>query len=255
MSINIAIANQKGGVGKTTTVIDLAASLAALKKKVLVVDLDQSGNLTTYVDADTSMPSIYNVLNADVPISDSLQKIGKYSFIASSKELSKGERQFVDYDDIFLLKDVIDAVGDEYDFVLIDNGPSRSILLTMSYVAADYIISPTDCDDGSIDGIKEVYADLQEIRAKKRPISKAKLLGILLTKYERTIMHQEAENTIEEIANETDDKPFVMTIRKAITASESKSARESMQEYQHNSNPAADYRAVAKMIVKKTGVK
>ncbi|MBO4913128.1 MAG: ParA family protein, partial [Butyrivibrio sp.] len=178
-----------------------------------------------------------------------------YSFIASSKELSKAERQFVDYDDIFLLKDVIDAVGDEYDFVLIDNGPSRSILLTMSYVAADYIISPTDCDDGSIDGIKEVYADLQEIRAKKRPISKAKLLGILLTKYERTIMHQEAENTIEEIANETDDKPFVMTIRKAITASESKSARESMQEYQHNSNPAADYRAVAKMIVKKTGVK
>ena len=127
----IATLNQKGGVGKTTSTIELGNALALKNKKVLIIDLDQQGNLTKYVNAQTNLPNIYDVLQAKKPIAEAIQTCGRVDIIASSKELSKADKEFVEHDDIFLLEDVVELIKDKYDFVFIDNGPARS---TFNYV-------------------------------------------------------------------------------------------------------------------------
>ena len=192
MGVVVAITNQKGGVGKSTSAESLSNVIAAKKKKVLLIDLDQQGNLSKYVGADLSKPTIYDVLNAEKPIADAIQKCGRIDIITSSKELSKSDKEFGEHDDIFLLADVIELIKDKYDYIFIDNGPARSTLLTMAYVASDYIIIPTEVDDGSMDGVDEVNNDIIKYRQGKRPITKAKIAMLLLNRYENTVMHQNA---------------------------------------------------------------
>ncbi len=250
----IAVINQKGGVGKTTSTIELANAIAAKKKKVLVVDLDQQCNLTKYVGAVTNVPTIYEVLLAKEPIAAAIQKCGRIDVIAASKELSKADKEFVEHDDIFLLSDTLDIVKNKYDVIFIDNGPARSTLLTMAYVASDNIIIPAEADDGSVDGVEEVFADIIRYRQGKRPITKAKVSMILLNRYENTIMHQNTRETLEEKGESYPDNPSVVTIRKGIAATESKSFRQAIMDYDPNGNVASDYQRVAKRLIKEVGI-
>ena len=249
----IAIVNQKGGVGKTTTVIEIAHILSEDGYRVLAIDFDSQANFTTYLGEDkTSDNNIFRVLNADIPVEDAIKHVDGYDFICGSKALSKSDKTFIEYDDVFLLSDVLESVRDKYDFVLIDNGPSRSTLLTMSYVASDYIVVPCSCDDGGTDGVEEVYNDLQEMRSARHTISHARILGIILTAYEKTNMHADAWDRIEQLQNNIEEKPFIDKVRKAITVSEAKTARESLQQYDKYSNPAMDYRRIVKEIIERT---
>jgi chromosome partitioning protein len=247
----LGIVNQKGGVGKTTSTIELASAFAINKKKVLVIDLDQQGNLTKYVGADLEVPTIFDVLQAECATVDAIQTCGLFDVITSSKELSKADRTFTEYEDLFLLEDVIKPVIDNYHYILIDNGPSRSTLLTMAYVASDGIVIPTEADDGSIDGILEVINDIAKVRDGKHPLSHAKVELLLLNKFENTVMHLSAKETLEGISEDMADKPLVGTIRKSIIASESKSFRQSIQEYAPKNNAAEDYRDVAKKLARR----
>nr|WP_297704091.1 ParA family protein [uncultured Butyrivibrio sp.] len=251
----IGVINQKGGVGKTTATIELANTIAAKKKKVLVIDLDQQGNLTKYVGADTSVPTIFEVLQAEKPVNEAIQQCGRIDVIASSKELSRADKVFTEHDDIFLLKDVIEVVMDDYDVIFIDNGPARSTLLTMAYVAADYIVIPAEADDGSIDGVEEVYNDVIKNRQGKRPITSAKLAMLLLNRYENTIMHQNVKENLEEMSGRFEDHPIVVTIRKGIVATESKSFKQAIIDYDPKSNVSEDYQKAAKKLLKEVGVK
>lgn len=245
----IGVINQKGGVGKTTCTIELANAAAAKKNKVLVIDLDQQGNLSKYVGTDTEVPSIYEVLQADKPINEAIQKCGRVDVIASSKELSKADKEFVEHDDIFLLADVIDMVRENYDLIFIDNGPARSTLLTMAYVASDYVVIPAEADDGSMDGVDEVESDIIRYRQGKRPITKAKIIMLLLNRYENTIMHQNTKEDLEARSEKFDDHPCVVTIRKGIAATESKSFKQPIMDYDPNGNVTTDYKvAVKKML-------
>ncbi len=251
----IGVINQKGGVGKTTATIELANALAGNKRKVLVIDLDQQGNLSKYVDADTGLPSIYEVLQAKNAIADAIQTCGRIDVIASSKELSKADKEFVEHDDIFLLEDVIEIIKGQYDLIFIDNGPARSTLLTMSYVASDYIVIPAEADDGSIDGVDEVYNDIIKYRQGKRPITNAKIAMLLLNRYEITIMHQNVKEHLEEKEAAFEDHPCVATIRKGIAATESKSFKEPIMDYDPNGNVANDYKTVAQKLWRQIGGK
>lgn len=257
--ITIVVANQKGGVGKTTSVIDIAAALAEHRKKVLVIDLDQSRNLSKYMRYDPERKTINEVLRAECNAIDAIQHMEDFGFdlIASSPALSRADRDFVDAEDPYLLADVIDILRNDpsvkYDYVLVDNSPSRSILLTMSYVAADQILIATDCDEGSIDGCKEIYADVEKLRSSRHALSHARILGIILTRAERiTSIYKVAREEVEEIAASIPEKPFVMDVRKAAIASEAKFFKVPIRVRDKNSNPALDYDEIAKEIIKRT---
>lgn len=249
----VGVINQKGGVGKTTCTIELANAVASKKKKVLVIDLDQQGNLSKYVGADLSVPTIYDVLQAEKPIADAIQKCGRIDVIASSKELSKADKEFVEYDDIFLLQDVIELVKDSYDVIFIDNAPARSTLLTMAYVASDHIVIPAEADDGSIDGVEEVHNDIIKYRQGKRHITEAKISMLILNRYENTIMHQNAKENLEDKSDSYEDHPIIATIRKGIAASECKCFKEAVIDYDSNSNLASDYQLAAKKLISQIG--
>lgn len=249
----IGVINQKGGVGKTTCTIELANAVALKKKKVLVIDLDQQGNLSKYVGADISAPTIYEVLQAEKPISEAIQTCGRIDVIISSKELSKADKEFVEHDDIFLLADVIELVKDKYDVIFIDNAPARSTLLTMSYVASDHIVIPAEADDGSIDGVDEVHNDIIKYRQGKRPITEAKISMLILNRFENTIMHQNAKEKLEEKSDAFSDHPIIATIRKGIAASECKCFKQAVIDYDSNSNLASDYQLAAKKLISQIG--
>ena len=250
----ISIANQKGGVGKTTTTIELAKIFTDEGKRVLVVDLDQQGNLTEYSGIEEEQNnSIYEVLNADKAIQDVVRKskIG-FSVIPASAKLSKSDRTFVDNEDVYLLDDALKMVEKDFDLVFLDNSPSRNILLTMSYVASDYILIPTEGDSGSIKGITAVEADLKKLRGGRNSLSHARILGLILTKRENTIVHDVAVETMKEIAEkDIEGTPFVAYVRKSIIVSEIKAEQISLQQYKRSSVPSRDYQTIAEMIMER----
>lgn len=248
----IVIANQKGGVGKTTTAIEIAAALSLQKKRVLLIDLDQQGNLSRYVGADNRKASIYDALHGKVKIQNAIQRTEICDVITSSPELSKADREFVDADDVFLLADLIDFVKEEYDYIVLDNNPSRNVLLTMAYVAGQYVIVPSECDAGSLDGIAAINRDIVKLRDGRMSFSKARIIGLVLTKTERTVMHSVAGEELERIAELVGGDPFILNVKKSIVVSECKKVCQSLQQYAKWSAPAMDYRKIAEEIVRRT---
>ena len=250
MPEKIAVANQKGGVGKTTTCIELAFTLKDAGQKVLLIDLDQQGNLSDYLNADRKKPTIYECLHAKCAIIEATQNCKGVDIITSSPALSKADREFIDTDDMFLLSDLIEATSDNYDYVIIDNSPSRSVLLNMSYVAADYVLIPSECDAGSLNGVTQINRDIIKLRDGRVSYSHARIIGVVLTKYENTIMHQTAVESLKEITDEIDPNIFIAKIRKSIVVSECKTLKMPLQAYNKYSNPAIDYRNLSKQIMK-----
>jgi len=192
----IAVANQKGGVAKSTTCWEVGTCLKDLGYKVLVIDFDQQSNLTGYVNADRTKPSIYDCLKAEESIEDAIQETEDFDFIPASEKLSKADKEFSAPEDIYLLKELLKFIENDYDFAIIDNSPSRNSLLNMSYIAADYMIIPTECDTGSIDGIDAIYGDLTKYR--RINWTNAKVVALILTKFENTAMHTLALEQLEE---------------------------------------------------------
>ncbi len=251
MTQTICIANQKGGVGKTTSTIELGASLAGEKKRVLVIDFDQQRNLSKYVGADLTKPSIYQVLNGECTVYDAIQRTGNdFDMIPASDELSLSDIKFSDpMEDIYLLSDVIEMIKKDYDYVLIDNSPSRNILLQMSYVAADWIIMPTESDIGSIDGIYAIYSDVEKFKKNRNKLSHAEFLGFILNKYEKTNIYNIAVENLEIARDKINPNAFIMKVRKASAASEAKTMMQSIQKYKRHSTTAIDYRKIAQKII------
>lgn len=252
--ITISVANQKGGVGKTTTSIELAAALTKAGKKILLIDFDQQSNLTKYVGLTGEKPTIDEVLSGTGTIEDAIRSAGDYDVITSTESLSSADRRYIGAQDIFLLSDIRDIIGEQYDYdyMIIDNSPARNVLLNMAYIASDYIIIPTECDQGSIDGIMAIDEDIRKFRDGKRSFSKARIMGFILTKYEKTIMHSESFRELEEIRDRLEPEAFIMPVRKSIVVSETKLMHEPLQKSYKDSNPARDYRAVAKEIIRRT---
>lgn len=252
MTKTIMVSNQKGGVGKTTTTLELGAIYARKGKRVLVIDLDGQVNLSMYVNAkydDKNIPTIRDVLleikeilkhseperdedtddgEEDI-ITKSIQTTSEgFDIIAGHRNLSNALAEFSDITDVFLLKELISCLED-YDYILIDSAPARSPLLNMGYVAANYCLILTEADKASQDGVRQVVTDIKLL--KKSNMSDIVVLGILLNKNEDLKNQEEAYEDLCAFGKTNDCMPFETIISKAAGATTAKNMYKSIHAY------------------------
>ena len=184
----IAIANRKGGVGKTTTTVNVATAMAAAGKKVLVVDLDPQGNATTSMCINKSgrMASSYEVLLGEKRISEAVvwTEIPNFSLVPSSPDLAGAEVELVEIENReFALKKALFKDAVNYDYILIDCPPSLSLVTINALVAADAVIVPLQCEFLALEGITDLIRNINQIKKKFNP--KLELQGVVLTMYDK----------------------------------------------------------------------
>lgn len=248
----IVIANQKGGVGKTTTSVNLSAYLGDLKKKVLLIDCDPQGNTTSGIgiEKENTENSIYDVLIENISLKESIipTKYKNLSICPSSVELSGAEIELVSVKNReFLLKNAIEEIKEDYDFIIVDCPPSLGLITLNAYAAANSVIIPIQCEYYALEGLGQLTNTISTI---KQGINKEiEIEGILLTMFDKrtnlsTLVYDEVKKFFP-------DKIFKTVIPRNVRLSEAPSFGEAIISYDKLSKGAFAYKALAKEIIKK----
>ena len=250
MSVVIVIANQKGGVGKTTTTINLGAALAELERRTLLMDMDPQSALSGAVGLDSNNLSrtIYDVLvDSGVPIRAIIRQIRPNLEVAPSNiDLAAAEIELVSaMGREYILKEVVAPVRDEYDYVLIDAPPSLGLLTVNALTASNDVIIPLQCEYLALRGMRFLLETIEKVKTKLNP--DLEIRGILPTMYNTRTLH--AQEVVEEIRSMFGDKVFDVVIRSSIRFAEAPLAHKPILEYDPDHAGAMAYRQLAEVIV------
>ncbi|MDH6366654.1 MULTISPECIES: AAA family ATPase [Breznakia] len=248
----IAISNQKGGVGKTTTAINLASGLGYLGKKVLLVDFDPQGNATQGVGAnnDDSKLSVYNLIMEDYEVDQMRKKLVNppIDLIPANISLAGADLQMVQYETgkEELLKNKLDKVKDEYDFIIIDCPPSLGLLNTNALTAADSVIIPVQCEYYALEGLMQLLLTIRLVQQLFNP--NLEVEGVVLTMFDaRTKLSLEVQ---QEVRKHFKDKVYKSFIPRNVRLSESPSRGMSIFEYDVRCEGAKAYAGLASEVEK-----
>ena len=239
----IAIANQKGGVAKTTTTAALGAGLKQKGFRVLTIDADPQGNLSDSVGADNrTSDTVYELLKNEVEAADAIQHLEVFDIIPANIMLAGAEQEISQIGKEQRMKERIASVMDRYDYIIVDTPPSLGLLTINAFTAADEVIIPTTAGIFAASGIVQLFETIKNVR--KYCNSKIRIAGVLLTRFNpRTNTNQDMRELTEKIANSMEAELFKTFIRSSVVVEEAQVRKEDILTYKEKSTVAEDYKA------------
>ena len=239
----IAVANQKGGVAKTTTTAAMAAGLKKRGFRVLAIDADPQGNLSDSIGADNrTKDTIHEVLEQKVKAEDAVQHLEICDVIPANIMLAGAEQELSQLGKEMRMKETLESVMGSYDYIIIDTPPSLGILTINAFTVADEVIIPSTAGIFAASGILQLFDTITNVR--KYCNKKLKIAGVLLTKYNpRSNNNQDMKELTEKIASSMEADLFKTYIRSSVVVEEAQARQEDLFSYKAKSTVAEDYNA------------
>lgn len=253
MGCIIAISNQKGGIGKTTTATALTEALSIAGYSVLLIDADPQGNATATAGIiGTGTPTLREVLTGTTPAQAAIVRslTLQADILPSSPMLAAIDKELGDAPGReYRIKETIAEQAAAYDFIIIDTPPALGTLTVNALTAADYLIIPTTADNYALMGIGQLYLTISAVKKYCNPA--LKIAGLLITRHSaRTVLSRELAEAVEQTAAAMGTHSFLTAIREGVAVREAQAQRMGLFQHAPNSKPAADYKSFAEEVIK-----
>ncbi len=226
----LVFANQKGGVGKTTSAVNLGAYIAEKGRRVLLIDFDPQGNLSSSVGADTEKPGVYEIITDEADLQSTIQStsVQNLDVIPSNINLTGATVELVDHEDReFILKKALEGFNSGYDYIFIDCPPSLGLLTLNGLVAAEHVLIPLQCEYFALEGLTRLLKTISRVQRQLNP--SLKIGGILFTMYDsRTRL---AHEVVQEVTSYFKEKVFRTIIPRNVRISEAPSFSKPINQY------------------------
>ena len=249
MSKAIAVINQKGGVGKSTTALAIGAGLSLKGYSVLFIDLDAQGNLSYTLGADTKGYNAMGVLERPETAKEEIQHTPQGDIIASSPKLAGADKLLEETGKEYRLKEALESLQGAYDYIIVDTPPALGILTINALTACTGAIIPAQADIYSLQGIGQLNSTIETVKKYCNP--SLSIMGIVITRFNgRSIIRREVAEMLEHTADQLHTKLFSSKIRECTALVEAQATKQNIYSYAPRSNATADYKALVDEILR-----